>query len=163
MCAFPRLLLWAPLIAVAMTVAKPSLASDYWQALQWEHRPLVSVIGAGDDGANWAADLQANRCALVERRIHWLEIHPDGSVWRRFAGEPGSRFESTRLPSSAADTVRGKAEWEQDVTSRLLLFGLDGRRKYAGQPASLDQIWALIDRMPMRREELRRDPDDCID
>lgn len=163
MCAFPRLLLWAPLVVVAMAAAKPSLASGYWQALQWEYRPLVWLKAPGDDATDWAARLQADRCALVERRIHWLEIRADGSVWRRFAGEQGSRFESIRLPSPAADTVRRKAGWEEGAAGRLLLFGLDGRRKYAGQPTSLDEIWALIDRMPMRRAELQRNPDDCAD
>lgn len=163
MCSFSRLVLWAPLVVVAMAVAKPSLASDYWQALQWEYRPLVSLKSAEDDATDWAARLQADRCALADRRIHWLEIRPDGSVWRRFAGEQGSQFESTRLPPSSATTVRRKADWEEGTTGRLLLFGLDGRRKYAGQPPSLDEIWALIDRMPMRRAELQRDPDDCAD
>lgn len=47
------------------------------------------------------------------------------------------------------------------ATTRLVLFGLDGQEKYHGRPAALQTIWSLIDRMPMRRAELAREPDNC--
>ena len=139
----------------------PAGDGEYWQSLAWQYRPLVMVAGADSRASDWESRLSANRCALTERRIHWLVIRPDGSVWRRFAGEESADFEDTRLDESAGAQLRRRAGWEPDAASRLLLFGLDGQRKYAGQPESLDTIWALIDRMPMRRAELEHEPDRC--
>ena len=157
----PWLLALSLLSGNALAGAAPSGDGDYRKSLAWEYRPLVMVDGADARSSDWEARLEANRCALAERRIHWLVIRPDGSVWRRFLGEEGADFETTRLDEPAQTQVQRLAAWEPGAESRLLLFGLDGQRKYAGQPQSLETIWSLIDRMPMRRAELARDPDDC--
>lgn len=149
---------FVPLLAVVATA--PASAEDYWQALAWQQRPLVMIAGGDDRAAAWEGRLLASRCALAERRIHWLEVRRDG-VWRRFAGDEAAAFESTRLGEGAAASVLQRVAGLNDGASRLVLFGLDGQRKYVGQPESLEPIWALIDRMPMRRAELERDPDRC--
>ncbi|KTG16132.1 MULTISPECIES: DUF4174 domain-containing protein [unclassified Guyparkeria] len=144
--------------------AEPAGNPGYWQALEWQHRPLLMVIGTGNRaaarGRQWEDRLLASRCALAERRIHWLEVRP-GGVWRRFAGDEEAQFERTRLTDAAEAVVRQRVRRKPDGSARLLLFGLDGERKYVGQPSSLEPILALIDRMPMRRAELEREPDDC--
>ena len=145
---------------VAAVASASASAGGYWQALEWQQRPLVMVVGGDDRASAWEERLLASRCALAERRIHWLEVRDDG-VWRRFAGGETAEFESTRLAQDAAASVRERVAGLNDGASRLLLFGLDGQRKYVGQPESLEPIWALIDRMPMRRAELERDPDRC--
>ena len=136
----------------------------YWQAMAWQQRPLLMVIGDGNRAArqarDWEKRLLSSRCTLAERRIHWLEVRESG-VWRRFAGDEGATFERTRLAKAAAERVRQRVLRKPDGSARLLLFGLDGQRKYVGHPRSLDTIWSLIDRMPMRRAERERDPDDC--
>lgn len=152
------------LLSGSASAAAPTEGPNYWEGLAWQHRPLLLVVGTGrraDAQADqWEARLLANRCALGERRIHWLEVREDG-VWRRFAGEQGSTFETTRLEEAAAESVRRRVKREADGSVRLMLFGLDGQRKYVGHPQSLEPIWSLIDRMPMRRAELERDPDRC--
>ncbi|MFP4640466.1 MAG: DUF4174 domain-containing protein, partial [Guyparkeria sp.] len=94
--------------------------------------------------------------------IHWLEVREDGTVVRRFDGSDTAGFETTRLDEQAAATVRERVGWSSGDEPRLVLFGLDGQEKYRGRPDSLDTIWLLIDRMPMRRAEIAENPDDCI-
>ncbi|MFN2381748.1 MAG: DUF4174 domain-containing protein [Guyparkeria sp.] len=156
---------------LAATVALFPLAAGaetYWDKLEWQVRPLVLVEGgthsdreADHDADHWVKRLEADRCALAERRIHWLVIDADGAVWRRFDGSDGSEFEATQLDRAAADVVRDRLGWSRGDPSRLVLFGLDGQEKYRGRPDALQTIWSLIDRMPMRRTELAREPDDC--
>lgn len=154
----------ALLTGSAPAAAGPDDGQGYWQALAWQHRPLLMVVGnthrAAEQARRWEASLLASRCALAERRIHWLELREDG-VWRRFAGDQASSFEKTRLQASAAENVRQRVLRTPDGSARLLLFGLDGERKYVGHPRSLDTIWDVVDRMPMRRAELEREPDQC--
>ncbi|WP_322522158.1 DUF4174 domain-containing protein [Guyparkeria halophila] len=159
-----RLMRFVPTLAclAATAFAAPSIAwaANYWDKLEWQVRPLVLVEG-GSSADNWTDRLLNDRCALAERRIHWLVIEEDGAVWRRFDGGEAADFESTRLDEGAAASVRDRVGWSSGDDTRLLLFGLDGQRKYSGRPDALETIWALIDRMPMRRNELAREPDDC--
>lgn len=150
------------LAATAALTPSTAWAETYWDDLTWQQRPLVLVQG-GTDADVWAGRLRADRCALVERRIHWLVIDEDGAVSRPFGGAESTSFESRPLDAPAATTVRERVGWSRGDETRLLLFGLDGQRKYAGVPESLDTIWSLIDRMPMRRAELAREPDECRD
>ncbi len=145
------------LAASAVLIPSTVAAESYWDTLEWQLRPLVLVKG-GPEADVWTERLLADRCALAERRIHWLVIEEDGAVWRRF---DGNDYESTRLGRRSASMVRERVGWTSGDDTRLLLFGLDGQRKYRGRPDSLDTIWSLIDRMPMRRTEMARDPDDC--
>lgn len=160
----PLFLAMSLLTGGSPAAAAASEGGGYWQSLAWQHRPLVLVVGTGRRAAaqaeQWEARLLANRCALAERRIHWLEVRA-GGVWRRFAGTQEAAFEATRLKESAARSVRQRVKRKADGSVRLLLFGLDGERKYVGHPKSLEPIWSLIDRMPMRRAELEREPDRC--
>ncbi|MCL7751623.1 DUF4174 domain-containing protein [Guyparkeria hydrothermalis] len=155
-----------PLLAVlatALSVVAPSAwAGDYWEELAWQVRPLVLVDGDGS-ADDWAERLLAARCAMAERRIHWLTIGADGRVWRRFGGTDEAQVERTRLDESAAGDVRDQVGWSAGDKTALVLFGLDGQEKYRGRPDSLETIWSLIDRMPMRRAEMAREPDDCAD
>lgn len=148
-------------LAAAMSVVAPSAwAGSYWDDLAWQGRPLVLVEG-GPDADDWTERLRRDRCALAERRIHWLVIDEDGAVWRRFDGTDQADVEQTRLGEAAAREVRDRVGWSAGEESSLVLFGLDGQEKYRGRPDSLDTIWSLIDRMPMRRAEMARKPDDC--
>ena len=150
-------LLSAPVTATTVFAAD----QGYWQALEWQQRPLVLVDGQDGRVAEWEGRLLADRCALEERRIHWLVVRPDGNVWRRFDGGRAGDFERTRLDSAAAADVKHRVDWQPGAGSRLWLFGLDGREKYAGRPETLEVIWSRIDAMPMRRAEMAREPDDC--
>ncbi|MCL7743515.1 DUF4174 domain-containing protein [Guyparkeria hydrothermalis] len=160
----PLLVVLALLSGSGPAAAGPAEGQGYWEALAWQHRPLLMVVGTGrrasEQGSRWETRLLANRCALVERRIHWLEVR-EGGVWRRFAGDETAQFERTRLDGAAETSVRQRILRKPDGSARLLLFGLDGERKFVGHPRSLDTIWSLIDRMPMRQAELERDPDRC--
>ena len=150
----------ASLAAILAVIPSIALAESYWDKLEWQVRPLLLVEGRSSTD-DWINRLMNDRCALAERRIHWLVIEEGGAVWRRFDGGEAADFELTKLDEAAASSVRERVGWSGGDDTRLLLFGLDGQRKYSGRPDSLETIWALIDRMPMRRNELAREPDDC--
>ncbi|MFO7809093.1 DUF4174 domain-containing protein [Guyparkeria sp.] len=161
MCRLVRF--FPAVVCLAVTVGSgPSVAhaETYWDKLEWQVRPLVLVEG-GPQADDWTERLRGDRCALAERRIHWLVIDEEGAVWRRFDGGESADFESTPLDDGSAAIVRERVGWSSGDDTRLLLFGLDGQRKYSGRPEALETIWSLIDRMPMRRSELAREPDEC--
>jgi len=157
---FDRLI--ATVILLSGTGPAVSAAQDtYWQPLEWQQRPLVLVDGQDERATEWENRLLADRCALNERRIHWLVVRADGSVWRRFDGGRAGDFERSRLDPAAAADVKRRVDLQPEAASRLWLYGLDGREKFAGRPETLAVIWSRIDVMPMRRAEMARDPDDC--
>ncbi|MFP4463228.1 MAG: DUF4174 domain-containing protein [Guyparkeria sp.] len=159
-----RLARFVPALAslAAAVIPTTAVAESYWDTLEWQVRPLVLVEG-GPEADDWTGRLLGDRCALVERRIHWLVIEENGTVQRRFDGGETAEFESTTLDEEAASNVRERVGWSSGDGTRLQLFGLDGQEKYRGQPDGLDTIWSLIDGMPMRRAEMGREPDDCRD
>lgn len=148
-------------LATALGVVVPSGgAPDYWEKLAWQVRLLVLVDGAADDRAE---RLLAARCAMDERRIYWLTIGADGQVWRRFGGTDEAGVERTRPEASAAGDVRDPVGWSVGDKPSLVPCGRDGQEKHRGRPDSLETIWSLIDRMPMRRAEVACEPANCAD
>ena len=103
----------------------------------YRYRARVLVVVA-DDRADprferqraWLAGSQVGR---RERRLEVVTIVGDGAAVRRALGiPPGAGF-------------------------RVLLLGLDGGVKLVRRtPLSIAEVFAAIDAMPMRREELRR-------
>lgn len=70
------------LAASGAFIPSTAAAETYWDRLEWQVRPLVLVAG-GPSADNWIERLRGERCALAERRIHWLVIEEDGTVDRK--------------------------------------------------------------------------------
>lgn len=113
-----------------------------------ERRALVVFAPGGDDKrlAGVLADADANRAALAERDMVLVVVTADGS----------SRVGARPLTAAAAQALRVR----YDVGKRefcLTMVGKDGRVKrseYA--PIKVSELFAQIDRTPMRPGEVRR-------
>ncbi len=138
-----RAVKWSiPLLAAGLGVARFSWSGSIAEAaaldplagLLWKERPLVVVADQSDDPRfqKQVAALEARKRALADYDIKLVAITGDSSVLRH----------KLRLPAT------GYA---------VALVGKDGGVKETWRnPVDPDRIFALIDTMPMRRDEVRR-------
>ncbi len=115
------------LLALGLVAAAASAQSP--------HR-LIVIVGRPDDPrvAQQHATLEGDAAALRERDVVVQDITPE--IARR------------ELPGLDVDA---------NASFEVLLFGKDGGVKLRrGAPVSVAEISALIDTMPMRRNEMRR-------
>jgi hypothetical protein len=135
--------IFALLAAVLVT---PAAAAEL-EALRWEMRPLLVFTPAADTPAllSQMAALEAERDGVLDRRIA-VYLVTDRVV--PALGAPS--------PSDTAEALRRRFAVPADRFA-VVLLGLDGAPKLAeDEPVATDRLFALIDGMPMRREELRR-------
>ena len=113
---------------------------------RWTHRVLVVSAPAGDD-ANLAAvqnDLASNREAFADRDMVLVTLLDSG------ASTAGDR----ELTEAEADAARAALDLPAGAFA-LRLIGKDGSVKLARDSAvPVQEIFALIDTMPMRQREL---------
>jgi len=116
-------------------------------AERWHSRPLVLVAPRADDPAALALmhalgqpDLRA---ALADRQIIVFTVlagHGERAGQRLDGGQTAALLAALRLRADGPTTT--------------MLFGKDGGVKLRGAELSLPVIFATIDRMPMRRQEM---------
>lgn len=132
-------------VVLALLAAGPVAAADILSGLLWQARPLVVAAVSADDPmiARLKAGIESSQAGFVERRMVLIEVYPE-HAW----------INGRRLPTRDADHLRvrfgigaGEPRW--------VLIGLDGGVKLEGPAGdSPDEVYALIDGMPMRRREL---------
>jgi hypothetical protein len=137
------------LILAAMVVASESglEAAEAMSTYKWKYRPIV-VFADSDDNANLAAQrriLTNNRAGFAERNMVVVLVVGDN-----VSAELGPE------PHQSAAALRSR----YGVTSnafRAVLVGKDGGLKLSSSaPLSAAKLFATIDAMPMRRNEMRR-------
>lgn len=117
---------------------------DYVQ----ERRPLVVFAPniADKQLASVLADVAANRAALAERDMVLVVVTDDGS----------SRVGARPLTAAAAQALRVRYDVAKDEFC-LTMVGKDGRIKRSEYtPIKVSELFAQIDRTPMRPDEVRR-------
>jgi hypothetical protein len=114
---------------------------------KWKKRPLV--VFAESDGS----PLLAEQRQIVSRYRSDLNKRDVVVVW------VVGRTLSTELgppPSSNATSLRARYN-VADVEFRAVLVGKDGGEKLSSaKPLTAEKLFATIDAMPMRRDEMRR-------
>lgn len=121
--------------------------ADGLASVRWEYRPLLIFTPTDlDKRLSRQTTMLANEAAgLVDRKIAVYIVERD-RVFTTF-GAPA--------PAARATTLRRRFRIPDD-TFRVVLVGLDGGAKYSeDEPISTDRLFAVIDGMPMRRQELR--------
>lgn len=116
---------------------------------RWENRLiLLFAPSAGDEAyRQQIAELTEERASLRERDLLVFHLLENGES---FTGE-------TPIPATKTNRWREKFGVETG-SSTIILLGKDGgEKRRRPMPDSLDEINALIDTMPMRRAEMRRD------
>ena len=142
---------WAILLACMMTVSANAKASEEasagLEALRWKHR-VILVFAREPDASNALANLQEFAAEIEDRDIAWfvlsgnaLHTNYDAKSEDRLREQLMERY-FTPVPSETA----------------VLLIGKDGGVKSISSDLDLEGTFGRIDRMPMRREEMRRKP-----
>lgn len=116
---------------------------------QWKKRLLLLFApDASDPGyiAQWDV-LNRHQAALKDRDVLILS----------FFEEDGGDLDGEPIDEADADAVRQRFRVKRNMAMAILI-GKDGTEKRRDPlPAPMDQVIALIDSMPMRQQEMKRD------
>jgi hypothetical protein len=130
-------LLCLPFAAMGATPADPL---HPWQ---WKQRILL-VDGRTDDLDDLLLLMEAEKAGIDERHLLWFILSDDGV--RTNTDDP--------LPEAFAEKIT-KDHFEGS-DAKAVLVGKDGGVKMREPHLDLADVFARIDRMPMRRAEMRR-------
>lgn len=139
-------------VAGAMALAAPGQpAADELGEVRWQYRPLLVFTPDGAD-------------PRLSRQTTMLAEAVDGLEDRKLAVyivELGRVFTTFGAPAPAAEASALRRRFRvPDDAFRVVLVGLDGGTKLTtDEPLDMERLFATIDGMPMRRQELRRRAD----
>lgn len=136
---FYRTVFWLVLLMPAMAQAQEKKVMNL-ETYKWENR-LLLLFAPDKMHADFVRQIEINgknKQGVKERQLKVLELVPGGNaagmrqdLLQQFNVQPGSYT--------------------------LLLLGKDGLEKYRSQqPVQLETIFGIIDQMPMRRQEMRK-------
>jgi len=98
--------------------------------------------------------LKAHAPELKSRSLLYVPIVPEGHN----QPIPGSRVPTARLSEDELAAMRHRFKVEP-ADFLVILIGKDGEEKlHSPTPVAVEQIERLIDSMPMRKSEMRREP-----
>jgi len=146
-------LLAAALVTGLLPGGAPAAGDDPLRALRWQHRVLLMFApGAADArAADFERMVAARACDLDDR---------DVVVGRVYATGP-SRLGDAALGAGAAADIRREHAVAEDAFS-VVLLGKDGGAKLRESAVpDPDSVFALIDAMPMRIDEMRARRSTC--
>jgi hypothetical protein len=126
------------------------------RAMRSCYRALL-VFAPGLDNPQLADEfnqLKAHATELKSRNLLYVPIVPEGHN----QPIPGSRVPTARLSEDELAAMRHRFKVEP-ADFLVILIGKDGEEKLHSQtPVPVEQIERLIDSMPMRKSEMRREP-----
>ena len=118
------------------------------EAFLWKQRPLILFAPASDSSCvrDFRTVLQHAKADFQDRDMVFIEAYESGNAW----------LDGSRLPAGTGRELR-KRFGVADTEEAVILVGKDGGEKLRTTPVTdLDRIFGLIDTMPMRRLEMRR-------
>jgi hypothetical protein len=122
-------------------------------ALRWDYRLVVYQVADEETGEAVREAAADHEDAFADRRILFLALDPGGAV----PGDPPPRHHSLTPAREREVRERWAIAGEGTV---FLLVGLDGTVKDRRESVPRwEEWWDRIDRMPMRRRELRERED----
>ena len=114
---------------------------------RWKNR-LVLIFARSSEGSSYLkqkSEFQGKADELEDRNIIVIELFEAG----------GSKMAEVSLPDEQQSLLRKRFEAVEDFV--FILIGKDGTVKLrARQPVLSDDLFELIDSMPMRKEEMKR-------
>ena len=132
-----------PVIFLLIMTTMGTFAQDPLKMYTWKNR-VVIVLGENTDHPLYSQQLK--------------ELNSDSAVIQQ--------RDIVILSSPGNDLSAGMEAWIHEKYPvmqegfRIVLIGKDGTVKYdAHQPISADELYAIIDAMPMRRREMRQQGD----
>jgi hypothetical protein len=130
------------LLAVAANLSAHAAANPL-AAERWNTRPLI-VVAADAAAVPPSFTEQKNRAAFAERQVVVFTI----------IGGVGQR-DGKSLDQAATAAMLATLGLRPDGPTTMVLIGKDGGVKLRQPHLSVEQILATIDRMPMRRAEVK--------
>ena len=114
--------------------------------LRWQQR-LVFVFATDESAAEAARSRLVDAdTAIRERHITWFVVRD---------GDTASNHEGVLDPGLGGELERRYRRGGALQSTEVVLVGKDGGVKYRATALDLPAIFAEIDRMPMRRQEMR--------
>lgn len=130
------------LVLVIICAFQPSNALERINELEWSSRIiLVRVLGESDEVLNALKKLDYE---IKDREIYWF-VFIEGNIETNYKGEIQENFHTDTLKTYFSDT-------EENV----VLIGKDGGIKQKLKHLDLQDIFDLIDTMPMRKMEMKK-------
>jgi len=142
------LILLGALLGTAAHVSAAQMSEYVWQS-----RPLLLIAPSIADSR-----LQQNRQNLQQRSC---ELGDRNMIIGVILEQGQSRLDDQPISPSDASTLRERYAIDRDQFAAILI-GKDGSEKYRYYDVpELNDFFALIDGMPMRRDEMLQNPVDC--
>ena len=141
------------LLASGLYALNASASSSLLTEYRWEKRPLLIFSPHHMDAKlqDMTSRIELSKCQLDDRDM----------VIGIFPATGNSRLNKRPVPPGQAAAIRHDYNIQSDTFS-ILLIGKDGYEKYRSEQVSdLNDIFSLIDGMPMRRQEMASKRTDC--
>jgi len=137
------------LLIIALFIMKTSQA-QLLNAHEWKHR-VILLFAQDPDQPTLVKELElltSSSAEVTERDLVVYQIFPDSGL-KPNAGELGK---------AAADRFADVYKVSSDQPFTFILIGKDGTEKLRRHSlVSMEKLFGLIDQMPMRRAEMRKD------
>jgi len=132
--------------SLAAAAAPAQVSQDWDEVYAWHYRPLVIFAPTGDRAAleEQRAKLYGNEKEMEERDMVWVEVIGDNV-----------RYVLSPQTGTDADTLRERFDVSEEEFAVLLIGKDAGVKLRSPEPVTTDTVFALIDSMPMRRQEMR--------
>ena len=138
----------AAVLAGYFLIMNPDAAAGPLDPYRWKSRLIMASVPTGEARDQLTATLAANRAAMDERDLKVIDVSP----------EPARLPGTVRLDPKQTTALRERFKLSaRETNAAFILIGKDGGEK-ARQRGSLKLAswFTLIDGMPMRRDEMRR-------
>ena len=138
----------AALLAGNFLVRNQDASAEPLEAYRWKNRLIIASVPSEEARNQFAAALAANRAEIDERDLKVIDVSAKRT---RIAG-------AIRLEPKQTSALRERLKLNAGGTAAVfILIGKDGGEKARWRgPLPLESWTALIDEMPMRREEILR-------
>lgn len=134
-------------LAAAFSFAADPVGHDELARFRWKNRVLLVFAPSPESPAyrSLAEDLSRRRTEVVERDLVVFTLIRGGE----------SRMGEEPLGPPRAESLRGRFEVKGDEF-RVVLIGKDGMVKVNSDAVTLEELFAVIDAMPMRQREMEQ-------
>jgi len=143
----------AILLAFIMTISVNARALEEKRvgldSLQWKYR-VILIFAREPLMSNALTNLNGFEAAIEERDIAWFVLD-DKSLHTNYDGKLDDKLREQLMHRYFTPVPTGTV---------VLLIGKDGTLKSRSSDLDLEAVFGLIDRMPMRRREMRGQSDD---
>lgn len=153
MAAALRSLLVLPVVGFAVLLGSGTARAGELDGYLWNHRPLLVFAPSADDPRliETMNRIDNSRCEFTSRDMVLAQVLADGT----------SMLDGRVLEAAGARQLADRYG-VRDNNFAVLLIGKDGAQKWrVGAVPNLQTVYAVIDGMPMRGQEMSENNSEC--